>query len=392
MIAAVLFWGTLLVAVYIGWIYFRDLGDVTQMVIKVKREDTIRIIRNEKKLLTIGLSAAAGMVATHVWLGAGPSWVFVTAIVLIILFYGFTYVWVHLGLRNQASTAEYFSLEEARKYINPSSSVIVIENNGVARAHSDHQLLQPHLAGSEDGLGGKNVIMTYCGMANLGQGYVPEIDEEKLELCVLAQHGNNLIMRDENTNEPIQQIYGYREQDGKYGSAMQPWPTFRMSFTGFQKAYPEGEVYLRKPSKRPLVRFFDFVTGVALSVGIGLQYHMAEPVMDNMTVSDDRLPKKTFVWGINIGEDAVCYTQDFLIENGNLVNSEIGGRKIVLAWSPRFQSLGAYYNDGDDPVREIDFFGKSDQGQLDRVEMLKSGLFFHVWAEFFPHTDINRFA
>ena len=121
MIAAVLFWGTLIVSVYIGWIYFRDLGDVIQIVIKVKRENTVRVIRNEKKLLAVGLLAALGMIATHVLLDAGPSWAFITAIVLVVLFYGFPYVWVHFGLRNQATTAEYFSIEEGRKHINPSS-------------------------------------------------------------------------------------------------------------------------------------------------------------------------------------------------------------------------------------------------------------------------------
>jgi hypothetical protein len=43
-------------------------------------------------------------------------------------------------------------------------------------------------------------------MANLGIGYTPEADGEKLDLEVLAQHGNNLILRDNRTGEPVQQI------------------------------------------------------------------------------------------------------------------------------------------------------------------------------------------
>ena len=270
---------------------------------------------------------------------------------------------------------------------------MVIENNGVARAHTDHQMLQPHLAGDDKGLDGENVVMTYCGMANLGQGYVPEFEGEELELNVLAQHGNNLIMRNEKTGEPIQQIYGCSmDREQRAGSGMQAWPTFRMSFTGFQKAYPDGQVYLRKPSKSIVVRALDFVTGIALTVGIGLQHRHAEPVMDNMEVDDDRLPKKTYVWGINIGEDAVCYTQEFVIDNDFLLNVNIGGRDIVIHWAPKYQSMGAWYNDSGSPVTEMDFFGVSDQGTLRRVEALKSGLFFHVWAEFFPHTDINRLS
>jgi hypothetical protein len=72
---------------------------------------------------------------------------------------------------------------------------------------------------------------------------------------------------------------------------------------------------------------------------------------------------------------------------------EIEGEKLeleVLAWDPVYESVGAWYNDSGQSVSKIDFFGASDQGQLDRVETLKPGLFWHVWAEFFPDTDINR--
>jgi hypothetical protein len=41
-------------------------------------------------------------------------------------------------------------------------------------------------------------------------------------------------------------------------------------------------------------------------------------------------------------------------------------------------------------VAEIDFFCDTPDGKLERVENLRPGLFWHVWAEFFPHTDINR--
>jgi hypothetical protein len=87
-----------------------------------------------------------------------------------------------------------------------------------------------------------------------------------------------------------------------------------------------------------------------------------------------------------------CFTQDFFIGQGNLVNSSVGGRAIVVAWDPIYKSLGVYDNDSGAPVTRIDFFGNSDQGRLQRVENLKAGLFWHVWVEFFPHTDINRTA
>ena len=87
----------------------------------------------------------------------------------------------------------------------------MIEKDGVVRAHPGSQILRPHLAGNCEGLNHENVVMTYCGMANLGIGYKPESKGKKVDLEGLAQHGNNLILWDNSTGEPIQHIYGYCE-------------------------------------------------------------------------------------------------------------------------------------------------------------------------------------
>jgi len=384
------FYSSLIVALSIGFLYFRDLGDITQMLISVKRKNMIRFMRYEYKLLAAGFAATVLLTIAHFVLGAGPGWLFWSAFFLLLVLYVFPWVWVHVGLRNQRNSASYYPIDVARAELAPGAPVVVIENNGVARAHPDSHLMHPHLAGNVDGLDGENVIMTYCAMANLGLGYIPQIEGESCALEVLAQHGNNLIMRDNSTNEPIQQINGRREKDPAGGPAMQPWPTFRMTFRAFQKAYPQGSVFLNRPSSNPILRLLDLVTGTLFGAGIARQHAEDRPIMDNMTRHDDRLPTKTYVWGVDIGDDAVCFTQDFLVEHGNLVNTRVGGRDLVFAWDPVYESLGAWYNDSDVPITRIDFFGNSDQGTLVRVETLKAGLFWHVWSEFYPHTDINR--
>ena len=390
MIGNILFFIGLIVAFGLGFAYFRDLGDVSQMFLSVKRKNMVRFIRNEYRLLAVGLGATALMALAYFALDGGAAWLFWPVLLAVSVFYGFPWVYVHLGLRNQMSTAKYYNIDEAKEWVSPSSSVVVIEKDGFARAHPDSQILRPHLAGNEEGLNGENVVMAYCAMANLGIGYTPVIEGEKVDLEVLAQHGNNLILRDNTTGEPIQHIYGYREKDGKTGPAMKPWPTFRMSFRGFQKAYPEGTVFLNKPSSNLLLRLFDMAMDTAFTSGIARQHNEAKPLMNNMTHFDDRLPNKTYVWGVNIGDDAVCYTDDFIWENNGLVNATIGGRGIVVAYDPKYESVGAWYNDSGVPVSQIDFFGNSDQGQLKRVETLKSGMFWHVWVEFFQNTYVNR--
>ncbi|WP_419738514.1 DUF3179 domain-containing (seleno)protein [Ruegeria sp.] len=393
MLANLLFYVGLLVSLTIGFMYFRDLGDVSQMVLKVKRNNMIRFIRNENTYLAAGFTGLALMLVGH-FLGGGPGWLFflgVPAVTLVIIFlFVFPWVWVHIGLRNQQDTARYYPISEAQQFINPSASVLVIENNGHARAHSDAQLMRPHLAGNDKGLGGDDIVMTYCAMANLGQAYKPEIHGKRLDLEVMAQHGNNLILRDNTTGEPIQQIYGRFDGDASRTAAMQPWPTFRMSFRGFQKAYPDGEVFLNKPSSNPLLRLFDTFTETVFSSGIAKQHQEEAPVMDNMSHSDNRLPNKTYVWGITIGDDAVCWTDDFLAENKGLINATVGGRDVVVSYDPIYESVGVWYNDSGAPITHVDFFGNADCGQLTRVETLRSGMFWHVWVEFFPGTDINR--
>ena len=403
MLGDILFWSGLAVSLTIGLLYFRDLGDVSQMLIKVKRKNMLRFIRNEYRLLAIGLTFLVLATFAHFYLEAGPRGIWVAAILLSAVFYGFPFIWVHVGLRNQKNSARYYSIEEAKEYVSPSHQVIVLENNGVARAHPQAQLLRPHLAGNDEGLDGENVVMTYCAMANLGVGYTPEVEGEKLDLQVLAQHGNNLILRDNKTGEPIQQIYGFREADAtpqeetggaacplRPTLAMKPWPTFRMTFRGFQKAYPEGTVFINKPPSNPILFLFDMVLEMVFSSSIDRQHRENKPVMDNMTHYDDRLPNKTYVWGVNFGEDAVCWTDDFIVEQGNVVNTEVGGHPLVVAWDPRYESLGVWYNGTGAMVTEIDIYGNTPAGQLKRVEALRPGLFWHVWVEFFPQTDINR--
>ena len=386
----IIFWVGLIVSSIVGFFYFRELGDISQMFFRVTRPTLVRMIRHEYKMVALGLGAAAVMAFAYLGQGGGTAWAFWPAIALFALFYAFPYVWLHIGMRHQSRNAKYYPIEEARSFVSPSNSVLVIENKGIARAHPDGQVLRPHIAGNKDGFGGEDVIMTYCGMSNLGLAYKPEIEGQAVDLEVMAQIGNNLILRDNNSGEPVQQILGQREREIGEPARMPSWPTFRMTFRGFEKAYPNGRVFLNLPSKNPLLKILDTAQDMMFTWGITAQHRVAAPVIDNMTHLDDRLPNKTYVWGVNVGDDAVCYTDDFVIQHGKPINAVIGGRSIVAAYDQQYESIGLWFNDSDSPITKIDFFGVSDQGSLRRIETLKPGMFWHVWVEYFPHTDINR--
>lgn len=402
MVANIVFSLGLLISLGIGLIYFRDLGDIPQLFIKTKRANVDRFIRNEYRYVFGGIGAWLVSAGAHLGFGVGSGWVFWVGTLFIAFFYAFTWIYVHLGLRNQKASAHYYSIEEAKEFVSPTSQVLVVEKNGVARAHPQAQIMRPHLAGTKAGLDGEHVVMTYCAMANLGIGYIPEIEGKDLDLEVLAQHGNNLVLRDNKTGEPLQQIYGFRAKDEERSAegpvcplrptlVMKPWPTFRMTFRGFQNAYPDGSVFLNKPPSNPLLYMLDFAMEFAFTATIDKHHREARPIMNNLERPiDPRLPTKSYVWGVNIGIDATCWTDDFVVANGNVVNAVVGGQPLVVAWDPIYESLNVWINDTGAPIREVDFFGKTPGGKLERSPDVKPGLFWHVWAEFFPHTDINR--
>jgi hypothetical protein len=121
-----------------------------------------------------------------------------------------------------------------------------------------------------------------------------------------------------------------------------------------------------------------------------LQWQSDEPAFPTINEFDDRLPVKKMVYGINVGDDYVAYTKDFVIDQGGLLNVDIGRRKIILYYAARYDSLVAFYNDSDQSITQIDIFGRSNAGQMARVETLKSRIFWFIWRDFYRKTDVNR--
>ena len=384
----VIHWGALAFASILSFIYFRDLGDVVQAVLSVERAKMLFAIRHETAII-----GAAGMLLGIALLlsfafDAGNQFSF-WLIAVNVFFLAFPWLWIHVGLRHQQFSARYVTASEAAARIRPDESVIVIEHNGHARAHADNQIWRPHLAGTPEGLGGENVIMTYCAMSHLGIGMRAEIDNEQLELEVIAQHGNNLLMRDKATGEPVQQMYGYRECGG---NAMQRWPTWRMSFRGFQKAWPEGQVFVNVVPRfrdNPLLFIVDNLVEFIFRVALTAHHHSEALMFETMTHGDDRLPKKALVWGIVEDGQAAAFTDD-VIRSAGMITTRVGTRDIVLSYDAATESVNAFYNDSGDAVLSVDCYGNSNTGLLPRVSNLFPGLYWFVWVNFYPQTSLNQ--
>jgi len=298
-------------------------------------------------------------------------------------------------MRPQQQKATFVSVQEAGKRLRPETCVVVIENNGVARAHAECEIFRPHVVGTPDGLGGENVVMTYCAMSNLGMALKPEVEGTALDLAPVIQLENNLILCDRNTGEPVQQIHRCREADRESGKAMQEWPSWRMPLWAFAKAYPNGEVFVnRRPRwyQNPFASAYDLLIEMLFTTGISYQHRFEKPICDTMSHYDERLSHKEYVWGFNVGDDYLAYTKDEVRKQGAPINVRVGGSDIVVAYDASYDSVGVYYNTTGEAVAEVDFFGDTATGRLPRVETLKAGLYWFIWCNFFPQTDLNRMS
>jgi len=392
MLAEVLFWVALGAAVYPVWRIFRDMGDITQMFMKVSRESILNTIRWERQLVAGAVISIALAGLLHFFFDAGNGWVLACALLVGAAMLGFPLLWIHIGLRNQQHSARFYSVAEAKSRVRPETSVIVLEHDGKARAHPDYEVWRPHLIGNNEGLAGENVILTYCALTHLGQGYKAEIDGKPLQLEVLAQTGNNLVMRDNTTMEPIQQLHGFRACDGGDRPGMASWPTFRMTFRAFENAYPDGEVFLNRIppfTRNPFLWLFDHFVDALFYLVVSEHDRSTTPAMPTIGTPDPRAQSNAYVWGFNVGDDYVAYTEDYVREQG-LINVTVGGRSIVIAYDTDFESLGVWYNDHGRPVQHIDFRGRSDIGEHARVETVRAGAYWCVWAHYFPATELNR--
>lgn len=313
-----------------------------------------------------------------------------------------------LMFRSQQHDAKFVGVAEARPYLERTLryarfgrerydsvddvSVMVLENDQGAVAYTDYFILQPHVAGGGK-IGGREVVMTYCGLTNVGIAYSPEIGGKKLDLSVMTQLQNNLVLFDRGSGEPVQQLWGTLEGAKELGR-MREWPTLRMPFRAFASLYPQGKVYVNEIpgfDEHPLVAAWDRLTRhVMMWNGVSLQWNSDEPAFPTITEFDQRLPRKTLIYGFNVGKDYVAYTKDFIKARGGVVNVKVGGRDVVVGYSDEYDLVGVFYNDSGRIIARIDAVGNTEFGHLPRVETLKNAAFWFIWANFFKQTDVNR--
>lgn len=275
--------------------------------------------------------------------------------------------------------AVYVSVVEGDKRLDDDEVVYAVELGGEAVAYPRRFMMIPHIAGKT--IGGQEVVMTYCVLSNLPVVYENQLAGQETDLGVLIQTNNNLVLYDGSSGEIIQQITGQTE----FGSPkMKTYANQMMGWSSFKALYPSGEVFVY-----PYDRWLDRVLLAVFDRGLKQQYDPEQgPMFPTLALADHRLPQKEQIWGLDLNGEQAAFTRSFFTDQ-LVYNTTVGNLPVVLRFSDTYETLAAFYRQDAREVQEVDIFGNTGGGKLERVST-HNGVFWMVWSHFYPNTRVNR--
>ena len=421
---------------------FKDLSDFSQWVNKPKRNNLMKTYRIRHELATATVAGVAGNTLSY-WYGGmagamrmglpGPKggialWAGINVASLGMLFLG--YGNPELMMRSRNRNALYLTTCASQDLIKPNETVIVTKygkdqfGDDAYFAFPEQQISRPHIGGIPRDERNVPAAIMYCALTGTGIVYeTPDLPcgQEKF-FFPLTQLENNLVVMERTTGHIGHQINGINETKllERIGSddyddvgrrpseaeleelQMEPAKevaSWKMPFQYYATTYPHGKVFINDYKeypdlKRPVLTMYDKIMDAVFYVYIQVFHNNSEvqafPTVDKV---DDRLPTKTRVWGFNVGDHYIALTEDFVKEGKNGVrNMQCGDVPIVASWDDNVDSLGIWIRPSSKVItKKVDVRGRVDGkgDSLERVSTVKNGLWWYVWQNFFPSTDVN---
>ncbi len=252
--------------------------------------------------------------------GGGVSTVFVAGVIAYagVLVFGFV---MHTKLMFKPIRKPMFiSVDEAIQRFGPDEEVIGVTDRGRRPfAFITRLARRPHIVHQPDG--DTPFVMTHCILSHSSMGYAAEGRFRQPELAVAAALANNLVIYDKNNACAISQI---QNESRDQNLALDPLPTVSVSLKTWQALYPESQVWIRRFTWRDT--FFLQVlsrTDIIDPDSPKLVYPLRRP-------RDDRLPLKSQVVGVKVGNEAKAYPVP-LFEQPRIINDTIGGKSLAVA-------------------------------------------------------------
>lgn len=294
----------------------------------------------------------------------------------------------------------FISLDAALERFSPDEEVVgVIDRHGKPHAFVTHLARRPHVVYQPEGEA--PFIMTHCILAHSSMSYALEGKFSAPDISISAVLANNMVFYDKSSRCSVIQIQNKaRDEDW----SLQTVSTVMVKLATWKSLYPESKVWVRPNEWR------DFFYLKLLARADVIDPASPVKVYALQNPQDERLPMKSLVLGLRNGTDTRAYPVSLFAQTP-LINDRLGDRNLLLTAAFDDDYIQVFdreiepgttltFDLSSTPGWFVDTQTGSEwapHGQCTRGHYAGRQLrpfahynkiFWYVWADFFPETDV----
>ncbi len=350
-------------------------------------------------VLTLSLIVALTAVYLAVENGTYLHPVFAGSVIMYggILIFGF---FMHTKLMFQPiKKPTFISIEEAMAKFGPDEEIVgVIDGKGTPYAFISRLARRPHIVYQPDG--DDPFIMTHCILAHSSMSYAMEDKFKQPDITITAALANNMVFYEKSNQCSIIQLHN-QSRDQKL--PLKTIPTVAVKLETWQKLYPDSKVWVRNIAWRDIFYLKLLARADVIDPKSPVMVYPLQHEQDN------RLPMKSMVIGVQIGNDTKTYPEG-TFDRENLIHDAVGGASLLLAAAEGGDYIQVFDREVDGRTLTFQSFGKNGKFQDEETGSLWSPtgaclagefegksltpvphynkIFWYVWSDFHPATEI----
>lgn len=260
-----------------------------------------------------------GLALFSVVTGAGASAIFIWSFLFYagILVFGF---FMHTTMLFRPIKKPLFiSLEEAISKFGPGEEVVgVIDAEGKPWAFVSKLARRPHIVYQPEGEA--PFLMTHCILAHSSMSYAMKDKFKQPDIRITAVLANNMVFYEKTNQCSVIQLHN-RSRNQQLG--LTTVSTVAVSLGTWQKLYPESKVWIRNIEWRDVFYLKLLARADVIDPDSPVMvYPLQHPL-------DERLPMKSQVIGVQIGDQAKTYSEATCREE-KLINDELDGTALLF--------------------------------------------------------------
>lgn len=244
--------------------------------------------------------------------------------------------------------------------INGGDRVLGVSYNGIAKAYPINILDFHEIV--NDQFGETPLTVTFCPLCGTGMVFYAQVDEQVLNFGVSGLiYNSDLLLYDRNTNSLWSQLMKTAVTGPLKGSKLTQVPAQYTTWEAWLAQYPESLLLSRETGH---LRNYDAPPYA--------EYKRLPMVLFATLQQDHRLPAKSWVVGVSLGDDAMALPFTELDKLDKPLQIELADNVLELRWD-RVASVATVFN-------------------ADGKEIPATAAYWFAWYAFHPETLLYEFG